>query len=280
MIFQSYRHFFVFIFCVLFLPILVHAQAWPLHNLTVEISPTFGGDGDGVNVKRAKIVVGNDGVVVSWYSLVKELYSENPYPHYKIKSKKGALQFNSFIAKNGFFLPALWSDGYMSLDSVLPLWVDPIYLSLKNREKRAFNLGVLNFNRSLVKATPDLIFEKLSFFQNLYDQFVDRGDVRTGVKLNKSDQREIKKFANDFFSIESIARIESSVIVNKVQKMIPARILGNDYFQLVILDDPENPLVLAVKFFPDEAPRVFKSIFSFFKKNLEFKIKRVETDSN
>lgn len=267
----------IIFFCILFFPILAHAQIGSPHNLTLEISPAFGGDENDINVKRVKILVSGDGTLVTWFSLTKELYSENPYPHYKIKSKKGAIQFDSWVAKSHFFLPALWSDGMMRLDSVLPLWVDPIYLGLKNREKRSFHLGILNFNRSLVKATPDLIFEKLSYFQNLYDQFVERGDVRSDVNLNKSDQRELKKFSNDFFDLQLVARTEVSVIVNQVQKTIKARILGNDYFQLVVLDDPDNPLVLAVKFFPDEAPRIFKSLFSFFKKNLEFKITRVDT---
>jgi hypothetical protein len=267
----------VIFFCVLFLPILAHAQIGPLHNLTLEVAPSFGGNENDVNVKQVKVAVTADGLTVTWFSLAKELYSENPYPHYKIKSKKGVIQFDSLLAKGGFFLPALWSDGYMRLDSVLPLWVDPIYLGLKNREKRAFNLGILNFNRNLVKATPDLIFEKLSYFQNLYDQFVERGAVRSDVNLNKSDQRELKKFSNDFFEIQSVARTEVSIIVNQVQKTVKARILGNDYFQLVVLDNSDNPLVLAVKFFPNEAPRIFKSLFSFFKKNLEFKITQVGT---
>jgi len=268
-------HLFGFLLIGLIFPAIVQSQAIPFSGMKLKLVPRYKDVAGEIGSKSVTVYRTKKGIKVVWYSLVKDFDEEAYYPTYKIKSRRGIIETDGLDLKTAFFLPHLWGNGYIRSETALPLWLDPEYLSIKGKQKRSFNSGLLNSNRYLLKMAPDELFDKLNFFQNLYDQYVTGMQVRTDIRLSKKNQRELRKFVKNFFLVKKIAKTKATIYVNKIKESYPSLIIGNEYFHFVVIDDPLNPLVVNFKIFPDKAPKVFRKSFKLFKKNFEYMITQV-----
>lgn len=250
------------------------AQSLPLNNLSLRLVPRHH-EVDEIGTKTIVTSQSPAGIKVTWYSLIKEYDEEAYYPTFKIKTRKGLIDSDGLSNKTSFFQPMAWGMGYMRAETALPLWVDPEYLNLKGKTQRQFNVGLLDVNRQLIRLAPDKIFETLSFFQSLYDQYVLSGRVRSDVGLNRRDQKEMERFITGFFLIHQISSTKTSLYIGVEKQEFGAKILGNDYFQLTVLEDSSNPLVVSFKIFPDEAPKVLRKVFKDLQKYFEFRITQI-----
>ncbi|MBF0106656.1 MAG: hypothetical protein HQM16_15180 [Deltaproteobacteria bacterium] len=267
------KQLFVLIFCVL-LPCTALSQAIPLDKMSLRLIPRDA-DADVVGSKTITLELTPFGLKLLWYSLVKEFDEGAHYPTYKIKAHRGVVEVDNLEQKTVFFHPSLWGEGYLRTESALPLWLNPDYLDPESKQRMYFNVGILNLDKYMIKKAPDVIYDQVIFFQNLYDQYVDREEIREGLNLNKTDQKEIKKFIREFFYIKRIAKTKTEIYVNNRQESYPAVVFGNTYFQFVVVDDPLNPLIVSLRVIPEKAPKPFQESFSRFKKNFEFRVTQV-----
>lgn len=258
-----------------FIPTNTRAQSIPLNGLSLKLVPQHESVAEDVGTKAVQVSYDSRGLKVIWYSLVKNMVEGTEYPTFKIKVRRGIVETDGLELKTALFQPALWGNGYIRTETALPLWVDPEYLKLKGRQKQAFNAGLLGTNKYLLKTAPDRLFEQLTYFQNLYDQYVMGHEVRDDIGLKRSDRSDLREFANEFFLVRRVARTRATLFVNQKKDRYPARIIGNDYFHLVVLDDPLNPLVIRFRVFPEKVPTVFKKIFEQFKRDFEFRITQI-----
>lgn len=249
-----------------------HAQAIPLNDLSLDLVFRHADEQGNRRTKSITVSKSDHSIKLTWHSLHKEKDEQARYPTYKIRTRRGMIETGSFDLKTALFLPALWGDGYMRVDTALPLWLDPASLELKGRQKKSFNVGLLDVNMYLLKLTPTELFEQIVYFQNLYRQYVSGSGIRPGIKLGRSEQRDLEMFVKEFSFIKRIARTRASLLVNRQQESYPALILGNEYFHLVVLDDHLNPLVISLRIFPEKVPGMFLKIFKKFKENFEFTI--------
>lgn len=270
------KRIFVFILAVLTLliPRIVFSQAIPLENLSLRLVPRDP-QADDVAAKTITIQKTPLGFRLTWYSLTKDFDEQAHYPTYKVRANKGVVDIDGFDQQEIFFHPSLWGQGYIRSEQALPLWVGPGYFDLKGKQTRPFNIGLLNMNRHLLKGTPDAVYDQVSFFQNLYDQYVEGATLKAGLNLKKADERGIKNFIEDFFVIKRIAQTSTELYVNQKRETYPSVIFGNDYFQFVTIDDPLNPLMVSLRIIPDKVPEPFRESFNQFKKNFEFRITQV-----
>lgn len=200
---------------------------------------------------------------VSWMSIHKEA-EEARYPTYKIKAKKGIVEFDDIHGKSVFFHPMLWPQQYTLLGEASPLWLDPAYLELRKRKDKPFQLGLLKVKPNALKGLSPQHYEEILYFRNLYEHY------------EKENDSVLKTFNKYFFEIEMIRHTGVHVVVNSQSLDLPAKIFGNRYFQMIVLDQPDNPLILSLEFFPNKAPKVFKRSFDFLAKNFEFRITRID----
>ncbi|MCP5464384.1 MAG: hypothetical protein H7A33_05095 [Deltaproteobacteria bacterium] len=263
-----------FVFCLL--SSLAFAQAIPLDNLNITIEPQEISDSGAMGQKSIRVDQNARGVKISWYSLVKELDKEAYYPTYKIRARRGIMEVDGFEGKVGFFQPILWGNGYLRLDTVLPLWLPPEVLNLKGRQRLKFNAGIIGNRKVLLKAAPDAAFEQMSFIDSLYRQYVNAGEPRGDLDISRSERKRVKDFVDEFFEVQRLAKVDAELQINGSTKEFPALVIGNDYFQFVVIDDPLNPLVLSFKLFPKEAPRFLRKIFKAFKKDVEFRVTQIQ----
>ncbi len=263
------------LFLCLFFATNTFAQSIPLQSTTLRIVPRYQALDKGLlGGKFVVVSQTDDGARITWYSIVKELDESGDYPTYKIKSKKGVLDVGGLSNKTTFLLPELWGLGYHRVERALPLWIDPAYLKLKGHEKRTFNVGLINNNADYLRQASPEAYGRLTGFQNLYDQlFVDGEPL--AASGTKSDQRDLKKFAKEFFFAGEIAKTKASLLVNGTKQNYPALIIGNDYYNLVVIDDPLNPLVVSLHIAADKAPRLFQDVFNDFKQLFEFQVTQI-----
>lgn len=253
----------------------VQAQVIPLNGLKVTITPKYKDAEDEMAVKSAWVKKQSSGIQISWYSLVKDFLENAHYPTYKIKAERGVMELKELSQKTNFFLPSFWGQGYVRLDTTNPLWIDPEYLALKGRQKRRFRLGLVNGDSYLQKIMPDELYEKVQYFQTLYHQYYSASGVRPELPLKKRDRKDLEDFYKGFFFIERIAKTKAEIFVNDVKTSYPAKILGNEYFQMVVLDEPENPLVLQFATMKTKVPAVFKHSFKDFARKFDYQISHI-----
>lgn len=266
--------------CVVFFGILAFVppstvQALPLTGVTLRLVPTGTENAVGVAPKIIDVKKYKDGLRVQWFSLVKQEVTGEHFPTYKVKSNRGVLDVDALAGKSGFFHPHLWTQGYTALSVSLPLWLPPEYLALTGKKSEPFQSGFLSLAPGVLKAAPDRVYEQLLYFQKLYDHFVRDGEVARNAGLDKQEQKEVKKFIRDFFAIGLVAKTKAKLAVNKEVQSVDAKILGNPYMQFVVLDDPQNPLVLSFRILNENAPGAFRKVFDFLKANFEFQVTQV-----
>jgi len=248
----------------------------PMGGIAIRIIPRNINTNDGLGIKTILIRLDRGGQIVStWTSMSKELVSMDPFPHFKIRAGKGVIHVDGLAGKTGLFHPALWGKGYYRPRSRLPLWLDPAYLELKGKNYKSFDVGFVTADKIVLQSAPDMHFEKISFFQNLYKHYIVNGQIKSSDKLKKTDKRELTKFIHGFFRVRRLAKTKADVVVNKSRKIYPAKIIGNEYYQMVVIDDPLNPLIVSFKISTHKIPRVFQKVFKYFKKHFEYLVTQV-----
>lgn len=265
----------LFLIFIFFISIDALAQSIPLNNVVLRLVPSAKKEEELLAVKTVQLSQTPSGAKILWQSLVKERDETAHYPTFKIKADRGVIEGDGFVGKTGFFQPALWGNGYILTDSFCPLWLDPEFLQLKLKDSRSFNAGFLNVNNNLLRLAPDKTYQKLIYFQNLYDQYVEAGAIKVGLVIKKNDAKELKEFIKEFFVMRNLAKSKATLYVNKVKETYPAKIIGNDYFQFVVIDDPLNPLVIYFKIFPEKTPRLFRDVFKDLKDDFEFYVTQI-----
>lgn len=228
----------------------------------------------GVDAKVIEIKNYKNQTRLRWVSLVKEFKGTNPYPLYKVRSSNGIIDAKTSEGQSVFFHPHIWGSGYVRLTDSLPLWLAPEYLKIKSKRTLPFKVGFLNVSRMALQAAPDKIFEKLNYFQNLYDHYIENKKT-SKLKLGKRAKKELEDFESEFFRVGTLAKSKAKIWINRNLRTVPVKVIGNDYYQMVVLDDEENPLILSFKVTEDKEPRYFKEVMKFLKKNMEFKITQV-----
>lgn len=265
--------FLIFIFLFL-LPVAAHAQAIPLDKLAIRLVPRGDEVNGEVGIKTIKIVPSDNGIKLAWFSMVKIEDEAAEFPTFKIKAKRGMIEVDSLEGKISFYQPNLWGNGFARVENSLPLWVSPEYLDSEKQEKM-FSVGLLNIDKNYLKTAPEELLSEFRYFQNLYDQVVAGLQNKSLPNVKKAEEKELRDFVRDFFYVKVMAKTKASLVVNGTKETYPAKIIGNEYFHLVVIDDPLNPLVVTFKLFPEKSPRLFKKSFDFFKKNSEYVITQV-----
>jgi len=254
----------------------VIAQSIPIDGMAIKITPASKKADESISEKSIHVNKTKSGIKVFWYSIVRNRDETKYFPTFVVKASKGIVEIDSLDFKRTFFQPSLWGNGYIRSGTSLPLWVDPKILELKGRQKGKLNIGLLNMSQNIMQLVPEPLFEQVSFFQNLYDQYIKDGEVRESLGLRKSQQRELKSFIKEFNFVRRIAKTKAKITVNEAKEDYPSLIIGNDYYQVVVLDDPLNPLVVSFKIFDDKYPKVFRNTFKSLKENLEFKVSKID----
>jgi hypothetical protein len=245
-----------------------------LDKMVLRLMPKSPQGAAATGVKTVEVTRQGEKIRLSWSALQKELVSADPYPRYKVMGLSGVLEMPGLSGAAGFFHPEFWGRGFQRLSGELPLWLDPVYLTLSGKDRRDFNIGWLGVDKKTLQAAPDAHFEKIMYFQNLYTHY--GGALKTGsAGLTDSDKKALKEFARDFFQVELIAKTKAGIVVNKERVSVPARLIGNDYFQFTVLDDPDNPLVMSFRVTPEQVPSVFRKVFDYFKQHFEFQVTQV-----
>lgn len=260
---------------LLSIPRFVLAQSIPLNGLNFKIVPTHVKAHESLADKSVHVDQSEKGIKVFWYSIVREKDTEKFYPTTKVKANQGIVETDSLEFKEALFHPHLWGNGYIRSLTALPLWVNPKLLQLKGRQKAEFDLGLLSKNKNVMGAAPDFLFSQISYFQNLYDQLISGGKLKTNLNLRRIEVRELERFIAEFSHVYKLASTKARLQVNSAEGDYPGVILGNDYFQLVVLDDPLNPLILSFKIDTEKIPRVFHDAFVSLKPDLEFRIAQI-----
>jgi hypothetical protein len=265
----------LFIVCLI-IPQIANSQAIPLNKLELKVEPIHQKDNkDVLTPKTIRVVKTKHALRLFWYTLVKQEDEEAYYKTFKVKASKGIVETDKLEGKRAFFMPTMWGGGYIKTETVLPLWIDPVFLDLKGSKQLPFNVGFLNINKYLLKATPNDVFEKLNYFQNLYNQYVVGYELREDIRVSKTNEKALKKFVKDFFVVGVIAKSKAKLRANKIVESYPVLIIGNRYFNLTVINDPLNPLVLQFKLFHDKVPQLFKEQFKELKEMFEFRVTEV-----
>lgn len=251
------------------------SHAIPLNGLTVRIVPKHQAVGSEISPKAVEIAKKAEGVQIRWYSLAKSKLQNEVYPTYKVKVGRGILGIDTIVGKTRFFHPHLWGEGYIRLTESLPLWFSPEYLQLKGRDTLSFDLGILTASRLSLRAAPGEFFEKILNFQGLYEQYVDVGTKTLKPEATGRIERELRSFLQNYFQVGLLAQTKAKVVVNREVQIMEAKIIGNDYYQFVVLDDLLNPLILSFQVFPDKAPKIFGEYFQFLKEYFEYQVTQV-----
>jgi len=252
------------------------AQAIPLNNLELKVEPIHQKDNKEVlTPKTIRIVQTKYALRLFWYTLVKQEEEGAYYKTFKVKASKGIVETDKLEGKRAFFMPTMWGGGYIRTETVLPLWLDPVFLDLKGSKQLPFNVGFLNINKYLLKATPNDVFEKLNYFQNLYNQYVVGFELREDVRLSNTNEKALKKFIKDFFVVGVIAQSKARLRANNILESYPVLIIGNRYFNLTVINDPLNPLVIQFQLFDDKVPSLFEEQFKELKEMFEFRVTEV-----
>ncbi|EKD51117.1 MAG: hypothetical protein ACD_62C00342G0002 [uncultured bacterium] len=252
------------------------AQAMPIEKMSLTIEMQHVGEHEDIlTPKTVKFAQTDKALRLFWYSLVKKLDQEAYFHTYRVEASRGIVETDNFAGKRALILPALWGDGYVRSETALPLWVDPEFLSLKGKKQLPFNAGLLNVNKQLLKAAPDEVFEKVNYLQNLYDQYVSGFTVRSDIKLKKVLAKELDDFIRNFFFVVKLSESKVTIAVNRVNEEYPVVWLGNDYYELAVLNDPLNPLVLNFKIHEDKTPKVLQEQFGEIAKLVNFSVKEI-----
>jgi len=223
------------------------------------------GEKQGVLAERTvQVQLNGDLWQVNWLSVTKDTASETQYPTYEIKTKKGILEGPMVGKKTTYFHPLLWPEGYTILADAFPLWVDSGYLDLKRNQAEEFSLGLLKVKTPNSQGLDDQQYKEILYFRNLYDNHVAQKSAF------------LQTFDKTFFELRWIRDGKFSLKVNGVLQQLPVKILGNRYFEMTILDQYDNPLVLALDFYPERVPKTFLRSFSFLKKSFEFRVTQVQ----
>lgn len=221
-----------------------------------------------------RVEVNGDGPVrINWEGLVRELKEEDPFPHYGITRERGVLQIEGLNGHNSFFLPVYWGRGFLRLTDTLPLWLSPEYLG--SEKPLRLTLGLLHPGRTMQQTAPDDFFAKTSLFTSLFERTFDGNKIRDEKKYPDEEKKLLREFVRDFPLIQSLAKTSVELEVKKQKQKFAAKIIGNDYYHLVVLDDEQNPLVLSLLFFPEHVPLTFRKLFDFFKAEASFQIKQI-----
>ena len=79
----------------------------------------------------------------------------------------------------------------------------------------------------------------------------------------------------DFFVVGVIAKSNAKLRANNILESYPVLIIGNRYFNLTVINDPLNPLVIQFQLFDDKVPPLFKDQLKELKEMFEFRITEV-----
>lgn len=265
-----------FLFLMLcFVSLQVHAAVVPLNGLKVTIVPKHRDAEDELRIKSAWVNSQQNVIKISWYSLVKDFVEGATYPTYKIKAERGVIETEALTNQGQVVVPAFWGQGFIRLNQGLPLWVSPELLKLKGRQKRHLNLGFSGQSDYLQKFMPDEAYEKVSYFNTLYNQYFNESGVRPEIPVKKKTRKELDSFYRGFFFVEALAKTKAELFINDVKESVDARIFGNDYFQMVILDQEDNPLILQFGFVTKKIPGPFRRLFTEIGKLIEYRVSHV-----
>lgn len=254
----------------------------PVSGMTLTITPEIAeekqaGLNDLLGIKKVTVSRRRSNVLrLTWYSLVRELAENTVFPTYVMKTRKGILDVSNFSHKTAFLNPIFWPGGFYNTVTSLPLWVDPAYLKLKRRQKRNFFVGLVHFNTEVIKSISVEYREPLLFFKNLHDQYIKSGKVRENLDLKRSEEKRLERFIEDFAFVTEQGDDKLQVSVNGVPQELNVKKIGNDYFELWVLDDPTNPLVLKLELDSRKMPHAFEDSYEKFKKFFEYKISEIE----
>ncbi len=75
--------------------------------------------------------------------------------------------------------------------------------------------------------------------------------------------------------MRNLAKTKATIVVNSAKETYPAKIIGNNYYQFVVIDDPLNPLVVNFKIFPEKTPRLFRDVFKDLKDDFEYYVTQI-----
>ncbi len=206
---------------------------------------------------------------VNWLAVSKNSgAAASPYPTYQVKTTKGILEGPMVGSKTRYFHPMLWPEGYAIVADAFPLWVDASYLDLKRGAAESFSIGFLKVEAVALQGLEATLAAEMQKFRDLYDDAEN--------SKSPEGQAMLKTFDKTFFELRWLGDVKVSVKVNGAVRPLPAKTLGNRYFEMTVLDQYDNPLVLGLKFFPDRVPKAFYKSFQFLKKNFEFQVTQVQ----
>ena len=208
---------------------------------------------------------------VNWLSVTTATAANasSKYPVAEVKTKKGILEGPMVGNKTNYFHALLWPEGYTVLGDALPLWVDASYLDVKKNQSEFFSLGFLKVDTLAQQSLDAGQYQELLYFRNLYEGYAAQAAKGKSIEW-------LKTFDKNFFSLTFLRASKTVVKINGISRQVNCKVLGNRYFAMTVLDQYDNPLVLALEFFPDQVPQVFARSFAFLQKNFEFHVTQIQ----
>ena len=225
---------------------------------------------DGLGAKTINLTVEGGIVTGRWFSPVRNLAGGDPWPVYKVRLARGALQTGDLNSKTKFLHPHLWVEGVASLDLESFLWFPPDLLSSLLAGSVKETAFPVDFNLPLPTSTqgPRDLMEKAATFQIVLQKPI----------LDSKMNQEREAFLKEFQSVHILSPDTAvSMVVNETKTEVKAVELGNRFIRFMVLKEPGNPLVLALRFDGTKGPEEVAPFLDYFKKHMGFQITQIQT---
>lgn len=245
------------------------------NGLKMRLVPSNPDPVSGLGTKTIEVRRMGSGVQVRWFSPSRIKTKDKPWPEYKIKVKRGAVQTTAMEEAQSLSHPHLWIQGFVNLDRNGLLWVPPQIIDGSSKKKsHVLEVGFLSPSFSYFQKGPKTLVAKIADFRRQV-LAVPGDEVKT---IKKKKLSSVDKFIQEFSTVRIISSSKKQpLVINGERIQVPAVILGNKYVEYTVLKSVKNPLILSVKFKTAKAPAKIKSFLKFFHKNMEYRITQINT---
>jgi len=236
-------------------------------HFSLRIVPEKEEEGSSASIKNVEIRKSSEEMILRWYSQIRLLTREEPWPEYKIMTQKGILKTND-IKASSMLHPHLWSPGFFSLKENSLIWLPS--------ETKTFEPGFLSPASSYFTKLSKDIFEVVDQFKTLANLLQNTSE-NTELKISNSERAKLNNFLQTFTQVEILTHKKLFlVVVNGKPEKISTLVMGNKYVQYTVLASPQNPLVLQITFLAKDIPSLFAPYFERFQDYFGYAVSQIK----
>lgn len=236
-------------------------------HFSLRIVPEKEEEGSSASIKNVEIRKSSEEIILRWYSQIRLLTRDEPWPEYKIMTQKGVLKTNDITASS-MMHPHLWSPGFFALKENSLLWLQP--------ETKTFEPGFLSPASSyFTKLSKDIleVVEQFKILANLLQSTNENAEL----KISNSERTKLNNFLQTFTQVEILThKKQFVVVVNGKPEKVSTSVIGNKYVQYTVLANPQNPLVLQITFLAKDVPTLLAPYFSRFQDYFGYAVSQIQ----